>query len=329
MTCGHDQLRPRGSSPAGVWDLRSRPRSAHGRGAALGPRTILAASHQVELYDPVTGRPYARGIHLLPEDQDIVAANAVAREAAAPLIKKGGADEGDAVAVAAVDHACEEVNEKVRSVVAAALDRGQLPGVVGGDHSVAFGAIAAVVAQHPGMGILQVDAHADLRRAFLGFEWSHASIMDNGLRKVAGVGRLVQVGIRDVSEAEFHRARGDDRVLLHHEGDWRRRLLAGETWLSRCREAVAGLPEEVYVSFDIDGLSPSLCPGTGTPVPGGLAFAEAEVLLECLVAGGHRIVGFDLSEVSPGSSSAAADDWNGVVGARILYKLIGFALRTR
>ena len=114
--------------------------------------------------------------------------------------------------------------------------------------------------------------------------------------------------------------------LLFHEPEWRRQLLAGDTWLGRCREAVAALPDEVHVSVDIDGLEPSLCPGTGTPVPGGLSFAEASVLLDCLVESGRRIVGFDLTEVNPG---VADDDWNGAVGARILYKLIGFALLTR
>jgi len=295
-------------------------------GAHLGPRTILAASHQVELYDPEFGRPYVRGIHLLPEDPEIVAGNTAAREVAAPLIQKGGADDGDGAALAMVDKASAQVNDKVHSVVAEALDHGQLPGVVGGDHSVAFGAIEAVARRHPGVGILHVDAHADLRQAYEGFEWSHASIMDNVLRKIEGVARLVQVGIRDVSESEFQRARVDDRVLLHHDMDWRRRLLAGETWLARCREAVVALPDEVYVSFDIDGLDPSLCPGTGTPVPGGLSFAEASVLLKCVVEAGRRIVGFDLTEVSPGASG---DEWNGAVGARILYRLIGFALLTR
>ncbi len=295
-------------------------------GARLGPRTILAASHQVELYDPEFGRPYTRGIHMLPEDPEILAANSRARAAAAPLILQGGATAVDAAALAAVDDASSQVNDKVRNVVAAALESGQLPGVIGGDHSVAFGAIAAVAARHPGMGILHVDAHADLRHAYQGFAWSHASIMDNVLCKVDGVARLVQVGIRDISEAEFQRARTDNRVFLHHDMDWRRRVLAGEPWLTCCREALAQLPDEVYVSFDIDGLDPSLCPATGTPVPGGLSFAEASVLLKCVVESHRRIVGFDLTEVSPG---AAEDEWNGAVGARILYKLIGFAVLTR
>lgn len=295
-------------------------------GARLGPQTILAASHQVELFDPECGRPYERGIHMLAEDPEIVAANTRAREAAEPLIQKGGAGPQDAEAVARVDEASVLVNARVGDVVAAALDRGQLPGVIGGDHSVPFGAIQAVAQRHPGVGILHVDAHCDLRPAFEGFVWSHASIMDNVLGRVEGVARLVQVGIRDVSEAEYQRARNDARVLLCHEGDWRRRQLGGESFLALCREAVAALPEAVYVSFDIDGLDPSLCPGTGTPVPGGLSFGEASALLRCVAESGRRVVGFDLTEVSPGENG---DEWNGAVGARILYRLIGFALLGR
>jgi agmatinase len=87
---------------------------------------------------------------------------------------------------------------------------------------------------------------------------------------------------------------------------------------------VAELPETNYVSFDIDGLDPSLCPNTGTPVPGGLSFAEMVVLLKTLVESGRKIVGFDLVEVAPDPTGAS--DWDGNVGARVLYKLIGFAL---
>ncbi|MEO8798063.1 MAG: arginase family protein, partial [Polyangiaceae bacterium] len=87
--------------------------------------------------------------------------------------------------------------------------------------------------------------------------------------------------------------------------------------------AVRALPDHVYVSFDIDGLEPTLCPHTGTPVPGGISFHEASALFGAVVGAGKKIVGFDLNEVAPGPDG---DEWDASVGARMLYKLIGWTL---
>lgn len=294
-----------------------------GTGTERGPDAIFAASGEVDLFDLQAGRPYMRGIHMLEPAAEIVRLAVTARELAAPIVARGGAGTGDAPAVAEVDRAGEVVNEVVSRTVAGILDEGKLPAVVGGDHSVPFGAIAAVAERFPGVGILHVDAHADLRRAFEGFRWSHASIMDNVVREVAGVQRIVQVGIRDVCDAEMEAIReGGGRVITHFDIDWRRRLGSGGKLMELCGEVVRALPEDVYVSFDIDGLDPSLCPGTGTPVPGGLLFHEACLLLEVLQKSGRRVVGFDLCEVGGG-------EWDARVGARVLYKLCGLSLLTR
>ncbi|MGB3969170.1 MAG: arginase family protein, partial [Planctomycetota bacterium] len=208
---------------------------------------------------------------------------------------------------------------------AALFAAGKIPGIVGGDHSVPFGAIAAAAERHPGLGILHVDAHADLRVAYEGFRWSHASIMDNVLRDVPGVQRLVQVGIRDFGGQELAAITGSGgRVVTHFDLQWQRRRFAGTTFDALCREAIDALPRTVWISFDIDGLDPALCPHTGTPVPGGLQFAEAAHLIGVLAQSGRRIVGFDLVEVAPGD-----DEWDANVGARLLYKLCGAALHTR
>src|SRR5690606_18866656 len=95
----------------------------------------------------------------------------------------------------------------------------------------------------------------------------------------------------------------------------------GQSWNSLCQRILEPLPSAVYVSFDIDGLSPELCPGTGTPVPGGLSFEQACYLLVHIVRSGRRIIGFDLNEVSPGRDPN--NEWNGNVGARLLFKLCG------
>lgn len=293
-------------------------------GTASGPAAILAASHQVDLFDTQTGKPYRHGIHMLEPEADLLELSRNARAAAAPVLTGDGDAAACAAAIAAVDRAGEEVNRRVAAAVGRIVDEGRIPGVVGGDHSVALGAIAAVAERHPGVGVLQFDAHADLRPAYQGFRWSHASVMHNALAEVDGLARLVQVGVRDVGEVEVEAiAASEGRVITHFDLDWRRRLAAGEPYAALCQEVVAALPDLVHVSFDIDGLDPSFCPNTGTPVPGGISFGEACLLLEAVQRSGRTIVGFDLTEVVPGPDG---DEWDAAVGARVLYKLCGFAL---
>jgi agmatinase len=138
----------------------------------------------------------------------------------------------------------------------------------------------------------------------------------------------VQVGIRDYSDEEDETIRANpDRVRVHFDPDLRRALFDGESFSRVAGRVVADLPREVYVSFDIDGLDPALCPHTGTPVLGGLSFAEVSALLRTVVESGRRIVGFDLNEVAPDPEGRS--EWDGNVGARVLYKEIGFALMSQ
>ncbi|MBL8723651.1 MAG: agmatinase family protein [Planctomycetes bacterium] len=296
---------------------------SYGGGAERGPAAILAASAQVDLYDLQFGRIYERGIHMLAEDPAILAAHGHARPIAERVIAAGDApNEAD---LRAVEAAGDLVNSRVRAQVAELLRRGVVPGVVGGDHSVPFGAIAAVAEQHPGLGILHVDAHADLREAYEGFRWSHASILANVLREVPGVAKLVQIGIRDFCEPELRSIeQSGGRVVTHFDLAWQSRRARGTTFDTLCQEAIAALPQKVYLSIDIDGLDPSLCPNTGTPVPGGLSFGEFAHLLMVLAQSGRTVVGFDLVEVAPGDT-----EWDANVGARVLYKLCGAALAGR
>jgi agmatinase len=300
--------------------------SARG-GTAAGPAAIFAGSRQVDLFDHDTGRPYEAGIVMLPISEEVRSWSDEARRHARPVIEAGGADTDPALAAAVtiVDGLSARLNAWVHAEAVRQLDAGRLLGVVGGDHSAPLGAIAAVAERHPGLGILHLDAHADLRQAFEGFRFSHASIFHNVLSDLPGVARLVQVGLRDYCEAEAEWIRGNaDRVRAYFDPDLRRQLYEGETFAHLAGRIVADLPREVYVSFDIDALDPSLCPNTGTPVPGGLGFAEVVALLRTLVESGRSIVGFDLCEVAPDPEGRS--DWDGQVGARVLYKLIGFAL---
>lgn len=294
---------------------------SYGGGAERGPKAILAASHQVDLFDHHFGRVYEAGIHLQDADPDIATAHERGRAAAAPMIEAGGAAAGDP-RVAAVDAAGDVVNQSLARRVGPLLDAGKVVGVIGGDHSVPFQAIAAAAERAP-LGILHVDAHADLRDAYEGFVWSHASIMHNVLARCPGVERLVQVGIRDFSEGELRAIHSSDgRVVTHFDAEWARRRFAGEAFDALVEDALRALPERVWISVDIDGLDPSLCPNTGTPVPGGLQFAELAHLLHRLACSGRKVVGFDLVEVAPGD-----DEWDSNVGARVLYKLCGAAVR--
>jgi agmatinase len=304
--------------------------TSYRKGAARGPGAILEASRQVDLFDLETGRPYEVGIHMLDEPGEIVRWNAEANALSEGIIAVGGNLQGDPRLVedlARVNALSGEVNEWVRREVTRLLDAGKIVGLVGGDHAVPFGSIEAHAARHPGLGVLHFDAHADLRPAYEGFAWSHASIMANVVDRLPGVARLVQVGIRDLSEEEYRKIEDSNgRIVAHYDVDLRRAVRSGRSWDSIAARIVESLPNEVYVSFDIDGLDPALCPSTGTPVPGGLAFHEATAILEAVAISGRRIVGFDLNEVAPGPEG---DEWDANVGARLLYKLIGWTLVSR
>jgi agmatinase len=300
--------------------------TSYGGGTSGGPAAVLEASRQIDLFDRDTGRPYERGIAMLELPHEIAHLNTLAKSTAESVIEQGGiVDEETRIRAAEVNAAGERVNEWVYAETRAHLDAGRMPVVLGGDHSVPFGAIRAYAERYPGMGILHLDAHADLRDAYEGFTWSHASIFHNVMTRVPGVGRLVQVGIRDLGQAENRMIESSgSRIVAFFDSDLARRKEEGTPWATLADEIVAQLPETVYLSWDIDGLDPTLCPSTGTPVPGGLSWNEAIGLLRAIRRASKRIVGLDLCEVSPGDT-----EWDANVAARLLYKMIGFALLTQ
>ena len=297
--------------------------TSYGGGTSGGPAAVFEASKQVDLFDHETGRPYAAGIAMLDIPKKIVRWNREAKAIARTVIAKGGAvDRRTRAAAAKVNAYGDKVNAWVYDTTRDLLADGKLVATLGGDHAVPFGAIRAHAETFPGVGILHLDAHADLRDAYEGFTWSHASIFHNVMTKIDGVGRLVQVGVRDLGQAE--RAMIDQSnggIVTFFDSDLATRKQEGVPFARIADEIAAALPRDVYLSWDIDGLDPTLCPGTGTPVPGGLSWNEAIGLLRALVRAKKRIVGLDLCEVSPGET-----EWDANVGARLLYKMIGFAL---
>ncbi len=308
------------------WDATTSYRA----GTSRAPAAIRIASHQLDLYDRDLGEPWRAGIAMLDIPEHIAHMNAEARHDAEKVIEVGGRIGEDAALVAAlgrVNDAGTRLNEHVYREVDRQLRAGKIVGVLGGDHSVPFGAIQRMAQSHGDFGVLHVDAHSDLREAYEGFTWSHASIFHNVLSHIPEVSRLVQVGIRDFAKGEVDVvAASGGRVIVHYDAELAERGFAGESWRDICDSIIAKLPPRVYVSFDIDGLDPKLCPSTGTPVPGGLSFQQAMYLVKRVVESERTIIGFDLNEVVPGPEG---DEWDANVGARVLYKLCGWALRSQ
>lgn len=298
------------------WDVTV----SYGAGAAKAPRAILRASAQVDLYDPMRPEAWKKGIAMAPVPGEIETLGTSLRPLAAEVIESlSGNRAVDEAFVRRVNAGSETMVAWVKGEADTLLDAGKLVAVLGGDHSVPLGLMRALAGRHRDYGILHIDAHSDLRKAYEGFVHSHASIMQNAL-ELDSVTRLVQVGVRDTCEEEMDAvAASGGRVRLFDYRMLSRRRFSGESWSSIVDEILAELPQEVYVSFDVDGLDPSLCPGTGTPVPGGLEFEEALFLVDRAVESGRDIIGFDLCEVSPGTSPE--EEWNANVGSRLLYRL--------
>ena len=304
--------------------------TSYGGGTSKAPAAILKASQQVDLFDFDVLKPYEAGLYMRRESLQVKQWNKQAKAAAQKIIKAGGAVGKNKTLLSAqklVNVLSSRLNDWVYKETANLLDSGKIVGLLGGDHSTPYGSIKAAAERRPGMGLLHFDAHHDLRVAYEGFTHSHASILYNLLQDIPQITRLVQVGIRDFceQEADYGRQQGP-RVKAYYDGDLARRKFSGQSWTSLCHEIVEQLPDQTWITFDIDGLAPAFCPHTGTPVPGGLDFREAVYLIGAIVRSGRRIVGFDLNEVAPGP---AGDEWDANVGARLLYKLTAWTLASR
>lgn len=305
--------------------------TSYGGGTAEGPLTVWKASAQVDLFDLEVGRAVEQGYHLLPIPEHLIDLNKKLRPKA--LQVRSALEESESLPPSAVtllkevNEGCAAMSEWVYTQAKTALGRGQIPAVLGGDHSVPEGNIRAVSEAYKGeIGVLHLDAHADLRERYQGFERSHASIMNNVMNASWKPKKLVQVGIRDFCEEEYEQTQSREDIETFYDVKLKQELFAGSNWRELCDKIVHALPKNVYLSFDIDGLSPEYCPHTGTPVPGGLSFDQACFLVHVVVESGRRIVGFDLNEVAPGGEN---DEWDGNVGARLLYKMCGWCIHSQ
>lgn len=289
-------------------------------GTAQGPAKVLAASPQLDLFDFDNPEGWKQGIFMAEISQDILDKNAYYRSQAAQVIER--LEQGRTLnelpdltqVLAEINQVCESVNVWLYNCTRAALQLGKRVAVIGGDHSVPLGCFQALAEQYDDFGILHIDAHADLRNGYEGFKYSHASIMFNTL-EIPQITKLIQVGLRDICQDEVNLINSsNDRVIAHYDSALQQQLYSGKSWIEICREIIEPLPQNVHISFDIDGLDPKLCPNTGTPVPGGLELEQTYCLFRELVKSGRKIIGYDLCEVGNA-------EWDGNVGARVVYKL--------
>lgn len=251
--------------------------STYQSGSRRGPGAILEASANMELYDEELGKEtYLAGIHTI-----------------APL-------EADA-------RGPVEMVASVRKTIAHVLSFNKIPVMLGGEHSISFGAVQAMKEKYPRISALQLDAHADLRDAYQGSPYSHAAVA----RRIAGVCPLVQAGIRSLSaeEATFMK---EGKVQTFFADD----ILAGKGWREKICESISG---DVYVTIDLDVLDPAVMPSTGAPEPGGLSWRDVLGLLKEL-SRRCRIRGFDVVELVPIPGLVAPD----FLAAKLVYRLMGY-----
>ncbi|MDQ2718588.1 MAG: agmatinase family protein [Bacteroidota bacterium] len=292
-------------------------------GTSRAAEHICKASVQVDLMDDGKINDWEQGIFMRDPDKNILLKSDYLRKEAELYINyiTNGEVLTDSKFMCKVLREINEgsifLNEWVYEQTKALLDKGKLVGLLGGDHSTPLGFYKAISEKYDDFGILQIDAHCDLRKGYENFKYSHASIMYNALEEIPQLKKLIQIGTRDYSLNELEYIKNSNgRVITYFDKDIKERSYEGETWQSMSEEIIKQLPHNVYISFDIDGLDPKLCPNTGTPVQGGFETQQLYYLFRKILQSGRHLIGFDLNEVG-----VSANEWDENVGARILFKL--------
>lgn len=303
---------------------------SYGAGTARCPEHILKASMQVDLFDPDMPGGWKEGFYMrLPEKKILMKSDYLRKEA--ELFIDFIAYDEDISQNKFMCKSLKEINEGsvmlnnwVYEQTKDLLNKGKLTALVGGDHSTPLGFYKALAEKFGSFGILQIDAHCDLRKAYEKFTYSHASVMYNALEEIPEISKLVQLGVRDYCEEEWeYVCNSNFRVITYFDQEVKERQFAGETWDHLTDEIINNLPQQVYFSFDIDGLDPKLCPHTGTPVFGGYEAHQILYLFKKVLQSGRKLIGFDLVEVGIGDDSLDAN-----VGARILWKMCNMLLKS-
>ena len=296
---------------------------SYNAGTARAPEHIFNSSLQVDLFDPDVKDGWKQGFYMRPYDKKVLMKSDYLRKEAELYINY--ISHAEIVAdnkfmcksLKEINEGSNFLNNWVFERTKELMDAGKLVALLGGDHSTPLGYFKAIAQKHGDFGILQIDAHCDLRKGYEGFTYSHASIMYNALEEIPQLSKLVQVGIRDYcgEEVDYINA-NKNRIVTYFDKDIKERQYEGEGWKQIVDELIDHLPDKVYISFDIDGLDPKLCPHTGTPVQGGFETEQVFYIFKRLIQSGRKFIGFDLNEVG-----VSHDEWDENVGARCLFKL--------
>lgn len=251
-------------------------------GTRNGPREILEASSHMELWDEEAGRDISEvGIFTLPEME-------------LPF--------GE----------LEPLMEEIRRVAAEVISRDKFLVTLGGEHSITPPLVAAAAAKYPGLHVLQIDAHADLRDSYMGTPHNHACAMRRSLEHAP----ITQVGIRSMSTEEAKAAPGlRTRIFYDHS------MRQDANWIE---QVVDSLGDPVYLTIDVDGMDPAIMPATGTPEPGGLSWYETLALLKATMAR-RTVVACDVVELSPLPGLMAPN----FLCAKLVYKILSYRFAAR
>lgn len=296
---------------------------SYAAGTARACEHIYKCSKQVDIFDIDGSFGWKQGLYMRDLDKKILMKSDYLRKEAElfiDYISKGESVEKNKFmckSLKEINEGSKMMNQWVYDQSKELLAKGKLVGLLGGDHSTPLGFMKALTEKYGSFGVLQIDAHCDLRKAYEHFIYSHASIMYNALEEIPTLEKLIQLGVRDYSEEEWSLVCNSNfRVITYFDKEIKERQFEGETWKQLVDEIVQQLPQQVYLSFDIDGLDRKYCPNTGTPVQGGFETEEIFFLVKKIHESGRKLIGFDLVEIGVGQS-----DWDSNVGARTLWRL--------
>ncbi len=302
---------------------------SYGAGTSRAPEHVFKASIQIDLYDADVPDGWKQGFYMRETDKRILLKSDYLRKEAElyiDYISKGELVEKNKFMCKSLKEINEggiALNQWVFEQARHLLDKEKLVGLLGGDHSISLGMMKALAEKHGDFGVLQIDAHCDLRKSYENFTYSHASVMYNALNEIPQLQKLVQAGVRDYCQEEWELiCNSNYRVVTYLDRAIKARQYEGETWKHIAEEIVSHLPQKVYISLDVDGLDRKLCPNTGTPVQGGFESEEVLYLFKKIRETGRELIGFDLVEIGVGQT-----DWDSIVGAQLLWRICNLMVK--